>query len=111
MPTALSKAVWQARTKGNIIEDAPKQSSASDGATEVASRLVKRRIVRRVSWLLSWDRGRIEDHVTYRASKGRTYRGGEVVERMDQVFEKVLGSATEVPGTQASWSFQSEEAG
>ena len=77
--SGLSKAVWQAGMKGNIIEDAPKQSSASRGATELASRLVRRRIVRHGSPLLHWHRGRIEGYVTCRANKGRTYQFSEEV--------------------------------
>ena len=36
--TALSKALWQAGTKGNILETAQKQYSTGRGATEVTSR-------------------------------------------------------------------------
>ena len=84
--------MWQARTKENIFENASKQSTASRSATKVTSRLVKRPLFRHASQLLNWYRGRIEGYLTYRASKGRNY-GGEVVERTDQVYEKVLGRA------------------
>ena len=62
----------------HILENAPKQSSASRSATEVASRLVKKRIVRHFSPLLNWHRGRTVGCVTCRVSKGKTF-GGEVV--------------------------------
>ena len=59
--------------KVNIVDNAPKQSSASRVVTEVASRQVQRRIARHASWLLNWYRGMIDVSATRRASRGRTY--------------------------------------
>ena len=50
----LSKAVCQARTEENILENAPKHSSANVGAAERASRLFNGRVARHASWLLNW---------------------------------------------------------
>ena len=81
---ACCHCVEQSRTASrdegtHILENAPKQLSAS----KIACRLVKRRIVRHSSPLLNWHRGRSVGCVTYRVSKGITH-GGEVVVRMDQ---------------------------
>ena len=77
--TSLSKALWQAGTKGKSSRTRQSNRQPAGGATEVASRLVKRRIVPHASRLLNWYRGRID--------------GGQVVELEEQISGKVPGLA------------------
>ena len=67
---SLSNTVWQAGVEGTILESAPKQSSASRAASEVASGLVKGRIDRHASQLL----GRIDGYVTYTSEQRKDER-------------------------------------